>query len=219
MRFSEWRLTTLLARTNDAKATFPTQEQAAELLIPISPGVFGLISRWNCERCCHIFGDMTRIGITRQQQKESLAHEVGRLAIACACAVGNEFGKLVRHSRADFFGELANVCCASHSAPRRKNPTGHEWPMGKVHAFDQGGESKVWPWIGCDHLDRLSWLLAGLGGSDPRQRTVHAIRDGLRENFRPHIDGVAGFVSHGLCGFDGRSPKHFDCFLFIHAAL
>lgn len=72
---------------------------------------------------------------------------------------------------------------------------------------------------GYGHGLHLRGLFAGLGGSDPRQRTVHAIRDGLRENFRPHIDGVAGFVSHGLGGFDGRSPKHFDCFLFIHAAL
>ena len=100
-------------------------------------------------------------------------------------------------------------------------------PTNSRCAVPVGLRGCIWPGVlvdaksgGDGHgLDGLGWLLAGLGGSDPRQRTVHAIRDGLRENFRPHIDGVAGFVSHGLGGFDGRSPKHFDCFLFIHAAL
>ena len=112
-----------------------------------------------------------------------------------------------------------DFCAVGHSASEGEKPTDHEWPMGKVHARTQGGKARVWPWIGGEHSSGLGWLLAGFGRIDTSQRTVHSIRNRLREFFRPHIDGMTGFVAHCSGGFDSRSTEHFDCFLFFHDSL
>lgn len=111
-----------------------------------------------------------------------------------------------------------NFRALGHSASKGEKPTGHVGPMGKAHAFARE-EAKVWPWIGGEHSSGLGWLLAGFGRIDTSQRTGHSIRNRLREFFRPHIDGMTGFVAHCSGGFDSRSTEHFDCFLFFHDSL